>query len=407
MKKKIVTLMLTGVLFASMPLTANATTPTTAPGSADVTTEGSVNYVDTTVYAVTLPTANCFNFIVDPQGILSATDKTNYPEEKYPAGTAGYIVATEGTGAYINNLSSVPIKLTVDAYVESDDSTGAASSANLLSMEEYGAGLIDSGIDNNMLLTFDITNDSLDVATFADASSIKTETVNPYVIAITKNGKPDTTTDPTAKGTQISFALNKAGYEFVPDGSGGYLYSMITGEKGDSVGLRLSGFVNRNADWSAFTGATPEKIFVKTVFNFDKLSSDYELSALDGRAHGVLADTDPAYFAGLVYDDTGAPTGATAAGAMDYVVGQGALEIPFSFGTGTKEITVTGVNVNGVDLAAADYKVNNSVISLKSTEANVAAAMASATPEGAPIPVVITTSDGLTTTITVTMYVVQ
>lgn len=406
MKKKIVTLMLTGVLFASMPLTAGATSQ--APASTDVTTEGSVNYVDTTVYSVTLPTNDCFNFIVDPQGILSATDTTGaYSEEKYPAGTAGYIVATEGTGAYINNLSSVPIKLTVDAYVESDDSTGAASSANLLSMEEFGAGLIDSGIDNNMLLTFDITNDSLDVTTFADATSIKTETVNPYVIAITKNGKPDTAADPTATGTQISFALNKAGYEFVPDGSGGYLYSMITGEKGDSVGLRLSGFVNRNADWSAYTGATPEKIIVKTVFDFDKLSSDYELSALDGRAHGVLADTDPAYFAGLEYDDTGAPTGATAAGAMDYVVGQGALEIPFSFGTGTKEITVAGVNVNGADLTAADYKVNNSVISLKSTEANVAAAMASATPEGAPIPVVITTSDGLTTTITVTMYVVQ
>lgn len=410
MKKKIVTLMLTGVLFASMPLTANATTPplATTPDSTDVTTEGDVNYVNTTVYSVTLPTNDCFNFIVDPQGILSATDTTNYPEEKYPSGTAGYIVATEGTGAYINNLSSVPIKLTVDAYVESDDTTGAASSANLLSMEEFGAGLVDSGIDNNMLLTFDITNDSLDVTTFADATSIKTETVNPYVIAITKNGKPDTATDPTATGTRISFALNKAEYEFKEDSTnGGYVYTMKAGETGDSVGLRLSGFVNRNADWSAYAGTTPEKIIVKTVFDFDKLSSDYELSALDGRAHGVLADTDPAYFAGLEYDDTGAPTGATAAGAMDYVVGQGALEIPFSFGTGTKEITVTGVNVNGADLAAADYKVNNSVISLKSTEANVAAAMASATPEGAPIPVVITTSDGLTTTITVTMYVVQ
>lgn len=404
MKRRTVALMLTSVLFASMPLTANAAA--TTPGNTEVTTEGSVNYVDTTVYEVTLPTSSCFNFIVDPQGILSATDTTNYPEEKYPAGTAGYIVATEGTGAYINNSSSVPIKLTVEAYVESDDTTGAASTARLMTMEEYGAGLINSGIDNNMLLTFDITNDGVDPATFADETSIKSETVNPYVIAITQNGKPDTAADPNAKGTQISFALNKAAYEFGGT-AGAYTYTKKTGEAGDPVGLRLSGFVNTNADWSVYAGSTPEKIIVKTVFDFDKLSTDYELSALDGRAHGVLADTDPQYFAGMEYDADGNLTGDIAPGAMDYVVGQGALEIPFNFGTGVKEVTVTGVNVGGTDVADTDYKVNNSVISLKSTEANVKAAMDAATPEGVATPIVITTSDGGATTVTVTMYAAQ
>jgi len=403
MKKRIVSLVLTGVLLASMPLTVCAAT--TTPGDTEVTTEGIVNYVDTTVYSVTLPTASCFNFVVDPQGILSATDNTNYPAEKYPAGTAGYIVASEGTGAYINNQSSVPIKLTVDAYVTSDTTSGAVSSAKLMTVEEYGAGLINSGIDNNMLLTLDITNDSLDLTTFADATAIKSETVNPYVIAITQNGKPDPAVDPTKKPTQISFALNKAAYTFTGS-AGSYAYTKDGGDVGDSVGLRLSGFVNTNADWSAFTGTTPEKICVSTVFKFDRLATDYELAALDGRAHGVLADTDAAYFAGLEYDADGLPTGNTAAGAMDYVVGQGALEIPFDLGTGTKEITVTGVNVNGADLTAADYKVYNNVISLKSTEANVAAAMASATAAGTAVPVIITTSDTKATTITVTMYVV-
>lgn len=402
MKRKMVALMLTGVMFAGMTLTANAAA--TAPDKTDITTEGSVNYVDTTVYEVTLPTANCFNFIVDPQGILSATDATTYPEEKYPAGTAGYIVATEGTGAYINNSSSVPIKLTVEAYVESDDTNGTASTARLMSMEEYGAGLINSGIDNNMLLTFDVTHDGVDNATFADATSIKTENVNPYVIAITQNGKPDTATDPKAKGTQISFALNKAAYEFGGT-AGAYTYTKKAGETGDSVGMRLSGFVNTNADWSAYsTAATPEKIIVKTVFDFDKLSTDYELAALDGRAHDVLADTDPQYFAGMEYDVDGNLTGNIAPGAMDYVVGQGALEIPFNFGTGTKEVTVTDVSVGGAALAATDYKVSNGVISLKSTETNVKAAMDAATPEGAPVPVAITTSDAGVTTVTVTMY---
>lgn len=404
MKRRMVALMLTGVMFAGMTLTVSAAS--TTPTETDVTTEGSVNYVDTTVYEVTLPTAGCFNFIVDPQGILSATDPTTYPEEKYPYGTAGYIVATEGTGAYINNSSSVPIKLTVEAFVESDDTTGAASTARLMSMEEYGAGLINAGIDNNILLTMDVTADGIDAATFIDATSIKTENVNPYVIAITQNGQPDTATDPNAKGTQISFALNKAEYEFGGT-AGAYTYTKKAGETGDPVGLRLSGFVNTNADWSAYTGATPEKIFVKTIFDFDKLSTDYELSALDGRAHGVLADTDPLYYAGMEYDADGNLTGNIAPGVMDYVVGQGALEIPFNFGTGTKEVSVTDVSVNGASIAATDYKVNNSVISLKSTEANVKAAMDAATPEGTPVPVAITTSDAGVTTVTVTMYAAQ
>lgn len=406
MKKKIVSLMLTGVLFASMSLTAFATDGT-APGSTEVKTEGSVNYVDTTVYEVTLPTSSCFNFIVDPQGILSATAPDTYTPDLYPTGTAGYIVATEGTGAYVNNKSSVPIKLTVDAYVESDDATGAASSAKLLGMEEYD--LINSGIDNSMILTFDITNEDVfynadgeyKPEDFIDESLITAYTVNPYVIAITQNGSPEATG--AANGTQISFALDKAEYAFNGD-SGNYTYDRITGETGDSVGMRLSGFVNTNADWSAFTGDTAEKIIVKTVFDFDKLSTDYDLAAFDKRAHGVLADIAPVYFAGLEYDENGELTGATAAGEMEYVVGKGALEIPFDFGTGTEEIEVTAVSVNGADIAATDYKVNNYVISLKSTETNVKDAMDAATPEGTPVPVVITTSDGQATTITVTMY---
>lgn len=403
MKKKVVSLMLAGVLFAGMSL--NVVAAETAPADTTVTTEGTVNYVDTTVYSVTLPTAGCFNFTIDPQGILSATDDTNYGPEKYPAGTAGYIVATEGDGAYIKNESSVPIKLMVEAYVTKDDTTGEASSVRLMSLAENGAGLTNSGIDNNMMLSFDITGETEDGKMLADNTAIKTETVVPYVLAIEKNGAP--AADSGETGTQISFALNKAAYKF--DGTpGAYTYVPDTAptqtQLGDAVGMRLSGFVNTNADWSAYAGASAEKIVVKTVFAFDKLATDYELAALDGRAHGVLADVDAAYFAGLEYDENGVPTGATAPGAMEYGVGQGALIIPFDLGAGTKELTVTNVNVNGGEIAPADYKVSNGLITLKSTEVSVVAAMESATPEGTPIPVVITTSDGQATTVTVTMY---
>lgn len=395
MKKNLALLAMTGALCAGMSMQVSAAQ--TAPGSTDITTEGTVNYVDTTIFSVTLPTASCFNFIVDPQGILSATDSTNYGEDKYPGGTAGYIVATEGTGAYINNKSSVPIKLTVKAYVESDDSTGAPSSVNLLNAEQ--SGLVYSGIDNNMWLALDITNDELDVTTFADESSIKTETINPYVITIDQNGQPAAGSD----GALISFALAGAAYEFTGT-PGNYVYSMKAGEVGDSVGLRLSGFANAYADWSAYTGTSAEKIIVKTVFDFDQLSTYYEAAALDGRAHGVLADTDAEYFAGLAYDADGNLTGATVDGAMDYAVGQGSIEFLFNFGTGVKELEVTNISVNGTDIDEATYRVMNGVISIKSTDAVVKAAIDTATPEGTVVPIIVTTSDGQTTTINVTMY---
>lgn len=404
MKKKFVSLMLAGVLAAGMPLTAFAAV--NEPSDVTISTEGTINYLNTTVYSVTLPTAGCFNFTIDPQGILSATDtdKTTYTEEKYPNGTAGYIVATEESGAYIKNESSVPIKLTVDAYVTKDDASGEASSINLLSLEENGAGLTNSGIDNNMMLSFDITGDTEDGSMLADATGIKTESVVPYVLAIVKNGAP--AEDGSEKATQISFALNRASYTFSGT-AGNYAYAQDTSTgalPGDAVGMRLSGFVNTNADWSAYTGDSAEKIIVKTVFAFDKLSSDYEVAALDGRAHGVLADIDANYFAGLAYDENGVPTGATAEGAMEYGVGSGALQIPFDLGAGTKELTVTGVNVGGVELAKTDYKVANSLITVKSTQADVAGIMGAATVDGTDVVVLITTSDGQTTTVTVKMY---
>lgn len=395
MWRKSASLVLTGVLCACM--TMQVTAAQTAPGSADITTEGSVNYVDTTVYSVTLPTAGCFNFIVDPQGILSATDPTAYGEDKYPGGTAGCIVATEGTGAYINNKSSVPIKLTVKAYVESDDSTGAPTTVNMLSAEQ--SGLVHSGIDNNMWLAFDITNDLLDLTTFVDESSIKTDVINPYVVTIDQNGQPTAGTDEAL----ISFALYGAAYEFTGT-PGNYAYSMKAGEIGDSVGMRLSGAANIYADWSAYTGTNAEKIIVKTIFNFDKLSTYYDYAALDGRAHGALADTDAQYFAGLAYDADGNPTGATVDGAIDYAVGQGSIEFLFNFGTGVKELEVTGISVNGADIDETAYRVMNGVISIKSTDAAVKAAIDTATPEGTVVPVIVTTSDGMTTTVNVTMY---
>lgn len=400
-KQKIVALLTLAALGISMPGVASAETLDPAAAEKEVDTTGGVNYADTEIYSVTLPTDGCFDFIVDPQGILSATDPTNYTEEAYPYGTAGYIVSTEGQGAYINNKSAVPIKLSLEAYVASD-ATGTESKVNLVDLDR--AASINTGIDNNMMLTFDITHDDVDQTTFLDSTSITTENVIPDVIAITKNGKPDATLDES--GTKISFALNSANYNYTGT-TGNYTYELDTAADnvGDSVGIRLGGLVNTEADWSKYTGASAEEIHISTLFSFDKLSSDYDYAALDGRAHGVLADIEPQYFAGV--DENGDPI----PDAMDCAVATAALDIPFDFGAGTEEVTVTGITVGGVDVDSADYRVKNSVISFKTaTEpvktalADAAAAAVTAADGYTPVDVIITTSDSKTTTVTLYVY---
>lgn len=406
-KQKIVALLTLTALCLSMPGVASAQDPSdnAAGVSKDLDTTGTVNYADTEIYSVTLPTDGCFDFVVDPQGILSATAPSTYTEEMYPDGTAGYIVATEGTGAYINNKSAVPIKLSLEAYV-AKDAAGAASTVNLVDLDR--ADSMNAGIDNNMMLTFDITHDGVDQTTFADATAITTENVNPDVIAVTKNGKPDTTNGEV--GTKLSFALAGAKYNYTGS-AGAYTYeidSADTTNVGDSVGVRLGGLVNTEADWSAYTGDSGEPIHVATTFSFDKLSYDYDYAPLDGRAHGVLADVEPQYFAG-VDESTGDPV----AEAMDCAAADAALDIPFDFGAGTKEVTVTGITIGASDtaVAATDYRVKNSVISFKTatdpvkTELATAAAAAATAADGySPVTVKITTSDTKVTTVTLNVY---
>lgn len=399
MKRRIVSLILASTLFVSMTLTASATEVTDANGQADTKSEGSVEYVNTTVYKVTLPTDQCFDFTVDPQGILSQTDSTTYGETLYPDGTEGLIVPKEAAGAYINNKSSVPIKLTVDAYVTSDADEGNESSVYLVDLDQWD--YVNSGIDNTLLLTLDITNDDMDLATFADDTKIVTgDSLNQNVIAITQNGAPDD------KGTQITFALDKAEYEFKK--ATDITYELKDNETGDSVGMRLSGLVNTQADWSEFVGDSAEKIIVKTVFAFNQLTTDYEVAELDERAHGTLADRDPEYYAGLEYDEDEVTVVGPAAGDLEYVVGQGALEIPFDFGSGVNEVTIEEIAVGEEPVALTDYKVINSVITFKSAEPNLKAVFATA-PDGTeeePVTadVTITTSDGASTVVTVYVY---
>lgn len=108
-----------------MPMTVFADELTAPTTGEEATVEGNVNYIDTTVYKVTLPTTSGLDFVLDPQG-LSALDKTT-PVQPADA-DKGKIVGGVGTACI--NKSSVPIKLTASFYVT--DGAGKASTAATL-----------------------------------------------------------------------------------------------------------------------------------------------------------------------------------------------------------------------------------------------------------------------------------
>lgn len=385
MKKKIVSLTLAAAMCVCMPASVFAANAST--GSAVVNTTGDVNYLDTDIYEVTLPTQNCFNFTVDPQGILSATDPDNYPDD-----TAGTIVAPKTGGAFINNKSSVPIKLTVDAYVHDGGASKSAAAINLMDLDKYD--VVNSGIDNNMILTLGITTDNI-----ATASAIKDDTVAPDVIAVTHNG--------VTSDSAISFALQEAPYTFEKSGSA-IEYKIDSEAAGDSVGMRLGGYVNTGADWKDFStlgGAATKSIVVTTVFSFEKLATDYDSAALDGRAYATLGDAEAEYYNGATRGADGKVTGAEA-GDLEYDAAAGALEVPFDFGTGINEVSVEKIEYDSTEIPEDDYKVMNGVITFKSTGTVIANAIAGAKADGSTPAkdLVITTSDGYECTIHLTIY---
>ena len=100
---------------SSMTALAAPTVVTDASGGNSQTVNGDVNYVNTEVFRVTLPTTDGMSFTLDPQGLLAVStgDSSTYQ--------AGMVVGTGKMTAI--NESSVDINLTSSFYVtDSDDS---------------------------------------------------------------------------------------------------------------------------------------------------------------------------------------------------------------------------------------------------------------------------------------------
>lgn len=258
----------------------DVTAPTTGE---EATVPGSVNYIDTTVYKVTLPTTSGLDFVLDPQG-LSALDATTPAQ---PTDTEkGKIVG--GAGTYCMNKSSVPIKLTASFYVT--DGAGKASAS---------AALVDDAskvtADGNDVLLQVVPNGAT-APTATEAADLSTYTTwsDADAVAVTATA--------ASAASKVVFALEKADYEFTGDKTNGYEYTPKasgTGVTTETVAaFKIAGQVSKSGNWSKFTGDNKESLVLHCVFSFEGLK-EIGSDAVSSTAAGLVTDASKLTTLGL------------------------------------------------------------------------------------------------------------
>ncbi|MBQ8822669.1 MAG: hypothetical protein IJZ82_08510 [Lachnospiraceae bacterium] len=242
--------------------------------------EGDMNYVNTTIYKVELPTTDGMSFILDPQGL------TSLDAGAYDSDEAGKIVA-EGT-MVAKNFSSVDVYLTADFFVEDSDT---ASPVALKSA-------IDADDEKQLALTITTT-----------------DTTTPLI---------NVTAD--AAGAATEFKMDKATYNYTGNATEGYAYT-LDDSTGSKLEMTIGGTIAKEYDWSAYTD--DQTLTLNAVFKFVKASGSTD-EVENTVAAPVTPTTDDYVMAAnddgtVSYTFVDAPDGTLTALTVDGVAKNGAI----------------------------------------------------------------------------------
>lgn len=308
---------------AAAMVIAPMATPVLADDQTDLaggsgTAEGTTTYIETTQYKITLPTISSMSFSLDPEGLVgyfadSANSSKTSVADTDLATYAGKVVPTGVSKA--TNLSSVPIELTLDLYLENVGSTTLVSES---------ADVTDDG--NELLLTvgaapYDSTStkDTDYLSTLADTK-----------VAITGTSQSDS--------SKISFALANADYEFTKDAtSGDYAYALKTGYSAKAANIAIFGItgqLSKDGDWSELAGAT-DKLTLNVVYSFTALK-EIGTGAVNG--NNVVVDADA-----LTYVVTGLTDGDT----ITTQIGSTTQDVTFALPDGATTISAATIVYSG------------------------------------------------------------
>lgn len=194
------------------------------------------------IYQVTLPTGDELGIMIDPEGLMSISQTG-----EYDSSWAGKIHMKENGGAVFINRSSFPVMVRVGISIE-QDMDGTPSSIALLEKDTY----VDDGEWPQMYLTAIPGADKI--------QSISEFTASDHEIPVLTNGNGEMTT--------FSFLLDASEYTFDEE-TNSYVLADYE-DNYDSASFILGGRVNKNADWSVFTGSNKEDLIIRTVYTIQR-----------------------------------------------------------------------------------------------------------------------------------------
>lgn len=253
--KKFLSFVLATAMVLGSVMTASATGGTAEDTTGTtVTGKGDVEYVDTKVYSVTLPTTDTLALTVDPQGLtgMIGTEATLEELDEY----AGKVFMK--SKPVISNRGSVTAKVTAELKLTGDATP--VDSVEAVTSDEA----------NNIFLC--AVPSKVDVSGNA-ANYVASETE----IAL------------TTSGVTVDFILPGADYQVVSSGDA-YDYKLVDpADPGHGTALDFTGWVNKNADWSKYTGTSPEKqIGMTAKFTFTHtLAADDVADDTEGAPYGM------------------------------------------------------------------------------------------------------------------------
>jgi hypothetical protein len=333
--KKLLALLLAGAMvFGMNAVTAYATPVTDATGSSTGEGTGDVDYVDTKVFEVILPTTSAWDFTLDPQGLVGLKPGQSADSATLKA-TAGKIHTGASAPTAINR-SSRDIVLTLGIAA-----TAAAGGGTAPTLVQAVADVEPSTPSTAMNVLLAVIPSTLTVtsaaATFAGT--------NAYAL--------------TSSNADFTFLLEKANYEFKNAG-GKFSYERKEDSNGNGTQFQLAGLVNREADWSDFGTLSVAATFsfaeaVTTTGGNAENASANAISGAYGMFHGGTAPTNlnastTAVEVMALAGGGGASVGFTNATAS--IARSTWVAIDFNYGG----LTVTGVTVGGSAITTANYR---------------------------------------------------
>lgn len=234
----------------------------TAPGTSEGSVSGNVDYLDTVVYKVALPTTQNLSFLLDPQGLASA-DSNGVSLNNLTG--AGKVVGT-GVATAVNK-SSVPIVLSCKMYLSAKDTTKAPTGITLIS--------------GNDSITQSANEAKITICPLASGNAIPVSVNSGAWVPAAE--QPIYATSKAA-ANEIRFALGAADYVVKVSANGTKHYVPQAALPGvtvsDNTAFCISGNVAKDADWKELAN-TEDPLKLNAVFSFSGIkalgvTADYE-----------------------------------------------------------------------------------------------------------------------------------